>query len=38
MWERGWQLVWSEGTVWGPLPLPVLMPQVCDLGEAIRSS
>lgn len=30
--------VWSDGTEWRPLPLPVLMPQACDLGEAIRSS
>lgn len=34
----GWHCMWSDGTVWGPLPLPVLMPRVCDLGEAIRSS
>lgn len=31
-------LVWSDGTVWGPLPLPLLMPQVCALGEVISSS
>lgn len=27
----------SDGTGWGPLPLPVLIPQVCALGEVTSS-